>query len=214
MKRITFLIDGFNLYHSVRQASKDLKLGGTGTKWLNIYEMCESYLPLFGKDSKLEDVFYFSAFAYHMQSIDKHTVARHKKIIKCLEATGIDVTLNEFKPKNVRCNLCKGVFKRHEEKETDVALSAKLFEVLIEKSCDAVVLMTGDTDLLPAVETATRLYPNVSIRFAFPYRRFNNLLKTRFPDSFQIKKNIYTKFQFTDPFTLPDGVDITKPKSW
>jgi len=40
MNIVIFLIDGFNLYHSLIDASYDLKLNGKGTKWLNIYSLC------------------------------------------------------------------------------------------------------------------------------------------------------------------------------
>ena len=42
MDRVTFIIDGFNLYHSVCDAERDLK--GASTKWLDIKSLCSSYL--------------------------------------------------------------------------------------------------------------------------------------------------------------------------
>ncbi len=63
-------------------------------------------------------------------------VQRHKRFIKCLKSTGVTVELSRFKEKDVRFrtsndsgDLVEGVLKRNEEKETDVAIAAKLFEL-------------------------------------------------------------------------------------
>lgn len=57
MKRTTFIVDGFNLYHSVCQASAVLGLAGAGTKWLNLRRLCESYLSLIGGEAQLEKIY-------------------------------------------------------------------------------------------------------------------------------------------------------------
>ncbi len=62
--RTAFIIDGFNLYHSVIDASKDL--GGVSTKWLNIRALCDSYLHLIGGNAQTQGVYYFSAPAHHL----------------------------------------------------------------------------------------------------------------------------------------------------
>jgi len=50
--RTAFVIDGFNVYHSLVDASKALGLPDeSGTKWLNLRALCESYLPVFGSDA-------------------------------------------------------------------------------------------------------------------------------------------------------------------
>lgn len=59
--RTSFVIDGFNVYHSLVDASKALGLPDErGTKWLNLRALCESYLPLFGSDATLAGVHYFA----------------------------------------------------------------------------------------------------------------------------------------------------------
>jgi uncharacterized LabA/DUF88 family protein len=51
-------------------------------------------------------------------------------------------------------------------------------EVLMNNECDTVVLVTGDTDLAPAVRTVKRLFPDKTITFIFPYKRKNKELST------------------------------------
>jgi uncharacterized LabA/DUF88 family protein len=209
MNRIVFLIDGFNLYHSVKDAS--LKTGAS-TKWLNVRSLCKSYVSLFGKDAVLQDVYYFSAYAYHMR--DPAVIARHKAYVTCLECTGVTVSMSHFDEKEAHCPYCKRTFIQHVEKETDIAIASKLFEAASNNSCDTVILMSGDTDLSPAVKTCRRLYLGKEILFAFPLGRKNKELQQLAPRSFKISLEAYRSHQFTNPFVCQDGTSITKPAGW
>ena len=138
MNRTVFLIDGFNLYHSVRDAAR--AAGGHGTKWLNIKSLCESYLHLVGGQSVLVNIYY-------------------------------------------------------------------------SDECDTAMLVTGDTDIAPAVRTAQRLFPDKTIGFAFPFGRKNKELAQLVPRSFQISKNQYLKNQFP-PVVEISGRLLHKPDKW
>ena len=210
MKRTIFLVDGFNLYHSIRDIY--LCYSKLQVKWLDVYSFCSSLLYQIGKDAKLESVYYFTAYAYFLK--DPSIIRRHKNYIKCLKATGVTPEIARFKPKEVLCKLCKQRFIKHEEKETDVAICAKLLELLVKDECDTVVLMTGDTDLAPAAKMAKSLFPNDNILFAFPFKRTNDELIKIAPNSFTIDINSYIRNQLPDPFLLPDGRKISKPTIW
>ena len=212
MERVAFIIDGFNLYHSLCDAERDIG-DGSSTKWLDINSLCSSYIHLFGKTAVLSEIHYFSALAKHLDASKPEVTKRHGDFIKCLDATGVLTQLNRFKKKTLRCHSCKQKFNKYEEKETDVAIAVKLLELFVEDTCDIVSLVTGDTDLAPAVRTANRLFPNKKIIFAFPYRRKNQQLAKLAP-SFEIKKQQYVKYQFADPYILPDGSLVQKPSKW
>jgi uncharacterized LabA/DUF88 family protein len=212
MARVTFIIDGFNLYHSVREASRDLD--GESTRWLDIRRLCSSYIYLFGKTAVLQEIHYFSALAKHLENRDPDITKRHRDFIKCLKATGVVAEINRFKKKSMTCPSCKHKFDRYEEKETDVAVAIKLLELFVTDSCDTVVLVTGDTDLAPVVRTAKKLFASKKVVFAFPYKRKNQELANLAPESFEIKKEQYGKHQFPDPYVLPDGSKICKPSKW
>ena len=51
MGRTAFLVDGFNLYHSLKDAQ--LALGGQSTRWLDLRSFCSSYLPHIGRTARL-----------------------------------------------------------------------------------------------------------------------------------------------------------------
>jgi len=212
--RTAFIIDGFNLYHSVKQASRDLNLGGTGTRWLDINGLCSSYLHLFGKSARLSGIYYFSALATHIEAFKPDVTQRHRLYLQALEDSGVQVELSRFKPKDLRCPDCGHRFSRYEEKETDVAIATKLLEILANGTIDIAVLVTGDTDLAPAVRTAVSLYPSKKVCFAFPYRRHNRELFKLVPGCFQISKDAYAKHQFPNPLSLSDGSQVRKPSTW
>jgi hypothetical protein len=101
-----------------------------------------------------------------------------------------------------------------EEKETDVAISMKLVEVFYQDEADTAVLVTGDTDLAPAVRTASRLFPVKQICFAFPYKRRNTELAKLVSKHFYIRKERYAAHQLPDPMRLPSGRLVSKPRQW
>ena len=213
MKRVIFVVDGFNLYHSLLDASKDA--GGAGTRWLDLRRLCSSYLSVIGKRAAgradIERIYYFSAPPTH-RSQEKQD--HHALYMACLRATDINVELARFKSKDVFCPKCRKPFIAHEEKETDVAIAAKLMEVCHVGEGDIVVLMTGDTDLAPAVRASKRIFPNKLIFFAFPYKRTNRELVEIAPNSFSVKLKSCLKYQLPDPFVTPDGDSLQKPASW
>jgi uncharacterized LabA/DUF88 family protein len=122
--------------------------------------------------------------------------------------------MGRFKAKRVFCDHCRTTITKYEEKETDVAIGIKLLELFIEDSCDIVVVITGDTDLAPAVRAAQRLFPGKKVIFAFPYGRKNRELQHLAHGSFKLKATHYSHFQFSDPVTLPNGTTISKPAHW
>jgi len=214
MNRTTFIVDGFNLYHSVCDASRALGLAGSGVKWLNLRKLCESYLSLIGGPAQLERIYYFSALATHLEAAKPALTLRHRAYLECLEDTGVVVELSRFKMKDIACRQCGYKFQRAEEKETDVALAAKLLEILHKDECDTAVLITGDTDIAPAVRTASALFPLKRVCFAFPFGRKNKELAKLVSTSFRISKEAYASHQFTDSVSLKSGKVISKPAKW
>lgn len=211
MNRVIYLIDGFNVYHSMCQILRDT---GIKTKWLNHNELCRSYLYKFGKTAILEKIYYFTALAYFMTARKPEAIKKHKNYIKCLENNNIEVILGKFKEKEVFCHKCKTTILKHEEKETDVAIALKILEVLIKDECDTIVIMSGDTDLIPAVKLAMKLFPEKKIVFSFPYKRKNKEIALLLPESFSINKKQYIKYQFPQKVTLKNGKIIEKPETW
>ena len=214
MTRTAFLIDGFNLYHSLKDASYRLGLGGAGTRWLDLRSFCSSFLHIIGGGAQVSSVHYFSALARHLEATRPHVTARHVAYIECLRSTDVRVELAQFKEKKISCPHCRQEIKRHEEKETDVAVAVTLVELFVRDECDAAVLVTGDSDIAPAVRLAQRLFPRKAIYCCFPFNRQSLELKSLALKSFKVAKERYARHQFPDPVMLPGGRRVSKPAGW
>jgi len=159
-------------------------------------------------------MYYFSALAAHRDAHKPGVTTRHRTYIEAIQSTGAVVELGRFKPKQVYCQTCARTHIHYEEKETDVAISVRLMELLHNDKCDTAVIVSGDTDLAPAVRIATAVFPAKEICFAFPYRRKNRELARLVSTSFRVKKQRYQQHQFPDPLKLPSGRFLHKPANW
>lgn len=210
--RVTFLVDGFNLYHSIRQAMDDS--GNRHLRWLDLRSLLHSYLHVFGTKAALEEIHYFTAYAHHLSASNPDVVHRHRTFIEALRESGVRVRVARFKRKDVRCPSCGTWFRRYEEKETDVAIGVKAIEVLHTDRCDTLVIVSGDTDVAPAIRTARSLFSSKRICVAFPHARFNAELQQIADFSFRIRDTQYAKHQFPDPVVLTSGRRLEKPTTW
>lgn len=214
-KYVSFLVDGFNLYHSLREIER---LAKVPVKWLDLRALCESYLQAvrngIGERVEIAGIHYFSALAHHLSRMDPGIVERHRDYVAALENRGVSVALSQFKLKDIPCPHCRRTFTRAEEKETDVALGVKLIEVLARNECDTAVLVTGDTDLIPAIRAARRLFPHRKIGVGFPFLRHNAALKLASDYHFRIGQKDVERSRLPNHIQLADGRTLTKPASW
>jgi len=229
--RVSFLVDGFNLYHSIRAAER--ATGLRPLRWLDLCALCATLVSSgFGPGARLEGVYYFSALAHHLQRPD--VVRRHRALLEALEDSGVHISLARFKKKTTQASLSRCQFflpgkrrklrlpfsrvmvavKGFEEKETDVAIAVKMLELARSGRTDCLVLMSGDTDLCPAVDGVRRISPDVGLRVAFPYQRYNKDLDRRADGRFRISPRLMAANQFADPYVLKSGRVVPKPPNW
>jgi uncharacterized LabA/DUF88 family protein len=209
--RLACLVDGFNLYHSVEDAIE----GGSpkSIKWLNIRAMCEEHLSAFNNPAAhFSELFYFSSFANYRRD---DAPIRHRAFIKALESTGFEAVYGVFKEKDVQCGAdCRRSYKIHVEKQTDVNIALKLLELFHLGSCDGALIVTGDADLITAVKTAQRLFPNNPIGVAFPYERWNRELSATAGVRIKLTPEHYEKHVMAARVALGNGKFSCIPKEW
>jgi len=95
---------------------------------------------------------------------------RHTRYLDAISASGIVTHLGVFKPKDIRNHspTCDVHLRRHEEKETDVAIASAIVEAAAARECSAIALVSGDTDLVPALQTARRIHSGLKRYCFFP----------------------------------------------
>ena len=199
MKRVSFFIDGFNLYHSLKQFTSD-------ARWLDLNKLCSSFLK---EDEKLENVYYFTALSWKPNKIE-----RHKLYIKALRTVGVKTVLGEFKQVKRHCNLCNREYEAHEEKRTDVNIAMWLFEDGMKDLYDKAVIISGDSDLIPPIEKIQQNFPDKKIGVIIPVGRRAKQIQQTADFSLKIsRKSLYSSL-FPANIELPDGCALTAPDGW
>jgi uncharacterized LabA/DUF88 family protein len=210
--RVSFYVDGFNLYHSLKSAEKVVE--GRQVKWLNLMSLCSSYLHMIGGNSELAEVHYFTAYAYHLDKKAPDKIERHKAFVRALTATRVKEHISHFQKKDVWDTGNERWVKAYEEKETDVLLACTVIKDATQNRYDSAVVISADSDFVPLIQTLTELFPQKCLHFAFPFDRVSKDLKKRASNSFTISKEAYLKHQLPDKVQLPSGKYVTIPKEW
>jgi len=207
------LVDGFNVYHSLREIMRN---GGPDCRWLDVRGLCDSLLHTIGDDAQIAEVQYFGALAHHMEASRPGTVARHESYLGALRTPGVEVRLGVFKPKDVRYSspACDVRLRRHEEKETDVAIASEVVATAVESRCSALALVSGDTDLVPALRTARRLRPDLRLYCLFPPYRANRAFRAVVDADFKINPRKLADHLLPDPVVGMNNEPIVRPAEW
>lgn len=203
MDRISFFIDGFNVYHSLIYKGKYVKY-----LWLDYYALAQRYARKL--KGSIVDVYYFSALAYWNQE----KVQRHLLFIGALKSRGIKVVMGNFKEKDRFCNNCRQFVMSREEKQTDVNIALYLLNEAYNDSYDTAMIMTNDTDLIPAIEMLRRIFPKKKIGVLFPINRSSHELIQTCSFFRYTKPADFSQCQFPDPYVLPSGRTLNKPSVW
>lgn len=173
--RVVYFVDGFNLYHSVREAEKQLPQHTI--KWLNLPALCADYLHQVGGGAQLKAVHYFTAYADHLREKYPEKIIRHKAFVRALTARKVVTHISKFSPKRVWSEEIDRWVRAHEEKETDVAIACEVLGMAMDDELDVAILMTGDSDFAPVAEAFQQRFPHKKIMFALPFARGTNRLK-------------------------------------
>lgn len=162
MRVVTF-VDGFNLYHAIRDLAKD------HLKWIDLRALCRQFAP--EPQFQLTSVYYFSAYATWRQG----PYRRHREYVKALTATGVTPIMARFKEKDRSCFNCGHQWKDHEEKETDVGIAAHLVAAAFRNLYDRALLISNDSDLVPAIRLVRAGFPSKQLRIITPVGRRHSL---------------------------------------
>ncbi|MEF3082728.1 NYN domain-containing protein [Luteimonas sp. SMYT11W] len=155
MAKVGFYVDGFNLFHAIEG------LGDSRLKWLNLKALANSFLR---PGDSMECVKYFTAIQLH----DQIKQQRHKQYLAALRAVGVEVVESNFKKAKKFCFENDRYCMFREEKQTDVALATSYLLDVIEGKIDRLILVTADSDQIPAIRAILQRKPNFDRLLAPP----------------------------------------------
>jgi hypothetical protein len=156
--RVACYIDGFNLYHAIDDLQKP------HLKWVNLWTLAGS---LCRPGETLVKVAYFSAYA----TWKPDQYSRHRLYVASLQSVGVECQMARFSEQSAKCRTCGAKWKRHEEKETDVHFSLTFLEDAVDNTFDRAIIISADSDHVPAVRCVRRRYPGKQLFVATPPNR-------------------------------------------
>lgn len=212
MNRTEFLIDGFNLYHSLLEASR--VLGGPPLRWLDVAAFCDSYLHAIGGQARRSRIVYFGAIPFWRDDVEPGVSHRHQRHHEALLHTGVEVHIGRFTARSSWCHHCGTSIVRHEEKETDVAIAVEAIASAAWGTCETLVFVTGDSDIAPALRKIKQLNPRLAVNCLFPYARHSEELRAQADRVFTTRADRYLQFRLPDQLTLSNGRVLRVPRGW
>jgi uncharacterized LabA/DUF88 family protein len=204
LERLTVYVDGFNLYHGLKERS------GRRLLWLDLVKLSRLLRPR----SSLVRVHYFTAPVLD----DPAAASRQGRYQAALLAQSpglLEITQGRYQKKLRTCRSCGATWTQYEEKETDVNIATALVADTATKATDSALVLSADSDLAPAIRTARSLNGQMFLAAAFPPKRYSAELSNLMPASFSIGMSKLTRSQL--PQTVVDqesGRTYTRPAKW
>jgi len=205
--RTIVYIDGFNLYYGA--------VRGSAFKWLNL----QRFFQLLRPDDNILKIHYFTAL------VDGPTRPNQKTYLRALGTLPlVNIVLGKFKKKQVRCSNSACTFTGDrffdvpEEKRTDVNIAVFLLDDAYQDQCDHSIVVSGDSDLVPAISLLKVRCPHKKVTVYVPSwnpkRGAAVELRSVVDKHRTLPLNLLPFAQFPNP--LPDGAGglLHKPASW
>jgi uncharacterized LabA/DUF88 family protein len=185
--RVHCFVDGFNLYHALDWFNDGKTIEENHKyrkyKWISLRDLARCFI---GGSEELVGVDLFTTVP--TQNIGKQM--RHRQFNRAQECHGVNVTHGAFREKQVRCEAhCKGSFSIRIEKQTDVNIALKMLDLAYQDAYDKAILISGDTDLIPAIKLIRERWPQKHIVAVLPIGRRKNGLDMRHACNSEIKMN-------------------------
>ena len=168
----TIYIDGFNLYYGA--------LKGTPYKWLDIVKLFSTITNELNPESNLIKIKYFTAPVKGKVAIrgqqSFQSQNSYLRALNVLYPDLVEIIEGQFslergllpvykKPLDMQDRVF--VWKL-EEKQTDVNIALNIYDDVMQGGCEQVILVSNDSDLLPALEFSRQYNPDVKIGVIFP----------------------------------------------
>ena len=124
--------------------------------------------------------------------------------------------LGKYLKKEIICNNCENIIHTYEEKETDVRIATQMINDVQKKRCDISIIVSADSDLMPAIELIRDIDSEHKIYVYFPPLRYSISL-SNFCDAEKKLSGYKSRFNqsmLPDDVTLHNGVVIKRPVNW
>jgi hypothetical protein len=209
-KKAMVYVDGFNLYFGILQGTPDLK-------WLDL----QSFMDFIRPDEEVVGVRYFTALVDPQKRLSVYR-DRQKRYLMALESCSrVKMVMGKYQMREVSCRArCRERYEVPEEKKTDVGIAVHMISDAIDGLMERIVLISGDSDLEPAVEWIRKRYSKIKITvyipqdLGAPIQRRNDTYRNMGVDAKPLPTADIRRFQFPKKVNLGSGRNIERPNEW
>ncbi|MEK1942366.1 MAG: NYN domain-containing protein [Pseudomonas sp.] len=227
--RTAFFIDGYNLYYGV--------LHGSAYKWLDLPALLSAILTVQDPEAELASV------SYHTSPVIARLATRgqasndaQSRYIRALQSKGVSIILGSHRlTKSYAPRYVEGLHASRadqvsiwqlEEKETDVNLALGMYRCACRSEAlhiEQIVLVSGDTDLGPALAAIRADFPHIRLGVILPHREQAGKLVREPPGSLKahadwvrryLSETELAAFQLPGKVPLPKKPAIVEPDYW
>ncbi len=163
-QRVIVYVDGFNFYYGLKHDSHWKRY-----YWLDMVKFFELGLK---ENQELLAVKYFSAIPDNelkMKNQDAFFQANKQN-------PKFQLILGKYLKKEITCRNCGYTIRTYEEKESDVRIATQIVADAFQKVCDISIVVSADSDMVPAVELALKAHQRVFVYF--PPNHFSSVLNS------------------------------------
>lgn len=207
MRKVIGFIDGFNLYHALMKEDNQGLFPHAKYRWLNYRKLIEQYLET---DDELKVVYYFTA----VYPDNPGRKQRHNDFIRVQMDLGVKVIRGRFRPVQRLCKLCNRLYPAHEEKRTDVNIAVNMVKLAYEDAFDKAILISADSDLVPALEIIKQARPLVRCIVVLPIGGKGIALSNAASHALEMKEKHLRNCVLPDPYVTKNGTAIARPVDW
>ncbi|MFH1051313.1 MAG: NYN domain-containing protein [bacterium] len=140
---------------------------------------------------------------------------RQLQFLEALETLDkIEMFFGKYLTTTMQCRNCGANWIKSNEKETDVNIAIELLTDAIKDSFDTALIISGDSDLSPAIRRTKQLCPGKKIISVFPPNRVSIELQNSADGYFVLSESKIKGSLFPDEIIKPDGFVLHKPIEW
>jgi hypothetical protein len=187
VKPVVVLVDGLNLFHALREQDPQ-------TLDLDLHSLARTLSGV--SETTPIKIIYFTSVAKHLGSKVRDQQGEYLEKLKNVRAT---IIFGEFRSVALTCPMCRQKYWVHGEKRTDVAFASQLIKMAFLDEADNFLLLTADSDFLPAIEMVKREKPGIEIKVVSTVsylRPLHSILKREQIRTIRLSPELVAKHQF------------------
>jgi len=207
-QKVIVYIDGFNFYYGLKTKAKK------ESKWKKFYwlDVVKFFESMMNENQELIEVHYFSARPHRVDA------SKRQDTWFCANKLNpkFKLTLGKYLKKEIICRNCKSTINYFEEKETDVRIATQIINDVYKKRCDITIIVSADSDMLPAIELIRDLNSIHKVFVYFPPLRHSIELSNSCNSVKKLSdyKARFNQSMLPEKITLQNGHILERPLNW